>query len=694
MTISYNNTHHCDDVIRYEAKYSPNLYWVQKGDQGDACAMQYEGCRESLGKQCYAPLTETQCKTSGRRLEEEEEEEQTALQLFPVGGRRNLQVQEKTCAQRVEDLYKTDKHMDFKWWNQYDPYPCFFLIPIADDYAVQMNYTCSDSAFANGFCFEYYKRDGDCQSPDPDSPGCNVASCGFDGGDCGVNKTKVCKCDSSWLGDGFCDVVLGCNVTECGFDNGDCSPCADECSRVAQGDGVCDPACNTPACGLDSAPVVYGCTDSVADNYSPAATRNMADPSNVATQWQCVYAGAPNNGCKDPRALNFASTTSCTYTPGEVVLRAGIVLSTTSDCAAQCAPGCKGEYIRDQHCDPACNVARCNFDGGDCIGVEYCDNDRLCPKSANILGYGSSHVGDCHCDQACNVKECAINPNTGTVEAELMGDPNLWDGGDCAATLPARCQQCAAGCFNSWLGDGVCDPRCNVASCNLDQGDCDWRKSEDYCECECCHGKWKLDVDCAAGAEVCASKPCMHNGLCSDQSNNAYGIGMMDFVCTCASGWTGSQCEIDVDECAQTTTVKSAFCKNGGKCVDSCDLRDVATGLCLKPWISVGAPDYPANKQLSLIVEMSPKMPSVKVNTIICLCAEGWRNGDIRRCSSTDGACLSREMSDRCELDSDECSSLPCKNGARCFQSSPFASASGTIQTARLLPRPRLPFPR
>ena len=46
----------------------------------------------------------------------------------------------------------------------------------------------------------------------------------------------------------------------------------------------------------------------------------------------------------------------------------------------------------------------------------------------------------------------------------------------------------------------------------MDGGDCDWRKSEDYCECECCEGKWTLDVDCSAGAEVCASRPCQHGG--------------------------------------------------------------------------------------------------------------------------------------------------------------------------------------
>ena len=39
--------------------------------------------------------------------------------------------------------------------------------------------------------------------------------------------------------------------------------------------------------------------------------------------------------------------------------------------------------------------------------------------------------------------------------------------------LSAKAHDCAPGCDNIWLGDGVCEFTCNVSACNYDNGDCD-----------------------------------------------------------------------------------------------------------------------------------------------------------------------------------------------------------------------------
>ena len=649
--------------VNYEIRYSPAvLHWVTKGDQGAACKKPglYDYCLTAMGSKCFAKLTETNCMPmlsgSGRRLEEGPT---AGLQLYQ-GDDPFRRLATKTCAEFVSGRYGTDQYMDFKWKDRYGAYPCTYIAPLADDYGVNIaNVTCAGSALAPEPCFNYNIRDGTCQQS------CNVASCNFDGGDCKVGAAKICKCDKSWLGDGFCDLALGCNVTECGFDRGDCMPCSAECERAAQGDGVCDIKCNTQACGFDSAPVVYGCTDPEALNFLPHATRNMPDPNNKLLPWQCRYDGDTSlkTRCADPRATNPGVSAACTYDTKIVTLPANLELSTTSDCAAQCAPGCQGAWINDQNCDPVCNVPACNNDGKDCNGVQYCDAANQCPKSANALGIGASWVGDCHCDDVCNVKECSLAKDGKTVIADFSGIlTETWDGGDCADNLSPRCKQCAAGCYNSWLGDGVCDPACNTADCSVDHGDCDWKKSEDYCECECCEGKWTLDVDCSAGAEVCASAPCLHNGACSDQSNDEYGIGMMEFKCVCASGWTGHQCELDVNECL------SKPCVNGGACVDSCVTRDVATGICIFPWIAPDAVAYPSIMRDTLYRQHHPATLGVSLNKYGCKCAEGWRLGDTKRCSSTDTTCLKKEAQMLCQIDDDECSSNPCKNGI-CYQS-------------------------
>ena len=52
--------------------------------------------------------------------------------------------------------------------------------------------------------------------------------------------------------------------------------------------------------------------------------------------------------------------------------------------------------------------------------------------------------------------------------------------------------------------------------------------------------------------------PCLNGGLCTD--------GLASFTCHCTPGFTGVQCQEEVDECA------SSPCLNDGTCVDLIDL--------------------------------------------------------------------------------------------------------------------------
>lgn len=53
--------------------------------------------------------------------------------------------------------------------------------------------------------------------------------------------------------------------------------------------------------------------------------------------------------------------------------------------------------------------------------------------------------------------------------------------------------------------------------------------------------------------DLCAAAPCVH-GLCVDT--------LFTRRCICDEGWTGENCEVNIDDCA------SKPCQNGGTCTD------------------------------------------------------------------------------------------------------------------------------
>jgi protocadherin Fat 1/2/3 len=64
--------------------------------------------------------------------------------------------------------------------------------------------------------------------------------------------------------------------------------------------------------------------------------------------------------------------------------------------------------------------------------------------------------------------------------------------------------------------------------------------------------------DCSSESSsisVCASNPCQHGGTCTLGPPNAY-------VCTCPNGFSGTNCDVNIDDCT------SEPCLNGGTCED------------------------------------------------------------------------------------------------------------------------------
>ncbi|XP_078671849.1 MAM and LDL-receptor class A domain-containing protein 2-like [Branchiostoma floridae x Branchiostoma belcheri] len=126
----------------------------------------------------------------------------------------------------------------------------------------------------------------------------------------------------------------------------------------------------------------------------------------------------------------------------------------------------------------------------------------------------------------------------------------------------------------------------------------------------------------------CLSNPCQNGGTCQD--------GLGQYMCTCPSGWHGTQCELDNDACA------SYPCRNGGTC------NDGPTGYvcaCAPGWAGTDC-EREINE-----CEINPCYNGAvcidQVNGFYCNCTDGWEGFD-------------------CLTDINECLSQPCMFGGAC----------------------------
>lgn len=137
-------------------------------------------------------------------------------------------------------------------------------------------------------------------------------------------------------------------------------------------------------------------------------------------------------------------------------------------------------------------------------------------------------------------------------------------------------------CFNEpCVRHGTCISRHDRYECH-----CSARYSGNNCQVDkgppcasnpCAHGRCEEDVignyrcicdqhyhgvHCELADTVdpqCESSPCKNNGSCEVASPGA------PYMCLCPAGFTGRNCESDIDECAAS----HAPCDNGGRCVDA-----------------------------------------------------------------------------------------------------------------------------
>lgn len=178
--------------------------------------------------------------------------------------------------------------------------------------------------------------------------------------------------------------------------------------------------------------------------------------------------------------------------------------------------------------------------------------------------------------------------------------------------------------------------------------------------------------DCEMNINECLSGPCQHGGTCIDGVNN--------YTCLCGrTGYTGPNCDININECENNP------CLNNGICFDNyggytCQCTTGFGGQNCELKLSECA-SSPCNFPNTVCVETN--------RSYQCVCKPGYtgippnctrndactnanylcQNGATCR-TSIDGyicICPAGYTGTRCEINIDDCVSLPCQNGGTCL---------------------------
>uniref|UniRef100_A0A7I4KPC8 Delta-like protein n=1 Tax=Brugia malayi TaxID=6279 RepID=A0A7I4KPC8_BRUMA len=308
-----------------------------------------------------------------------------------------------------------------------------------------------------------------------------------------------------------------------------------------------------------------------------------------------------------------------------------------------------------------------------------CANDYYGPRCLTFCQPMSSTVGHFQC----------------TSNGSLACSPG-WEGSSCDIAS-ARCDNCINGacdrpdscrCKTGWTGPN-CDqcvryPGCKHGTCKTpNQCICDegWgghfcNEDLNYCTrhhpcrnnatcrntghgqytCECPDGY--TGTDCEIRVQNCSLQPCLNGATCSGFTGRYCQVAATScsdspcqngatcaeiggvFLCTCLQGWTGTTCDIEINPCDKV------HCFNGGKCVK----KNVAGDYdCLCP---LGFTGRHCEENSNECAQLNPCMNGGRcideVNNYKCQCPDGY-SGTL--CQDSVSACLNE----------------PCMNGGQCI---------------------------